>query len=314
MAGEDMQNQDGKDGKDRLDPPVPPTDAKHAKDTEHAKDAETGEHPDLVKRIISQRSKDKLNDNTATGAFPVVRKRTKGAKQISQRSASLKARLGTGVLVATLCALLGYGYVIQINNKDMTYETLTETELTRLISETSNQVDRLEKRKTELDTQLRYLESAAGKEKEAERIAKENEETSGILSGRLPAQGKGVIVRISRGSKEPVSAAMLFNLIEELRNGGAEVMAINDVRVVTSTYVADAANGLVCDGQLIEPPYVVRAIGDPTNLQNAVNMAGGIGSQLTVKFGAKVTVDSSDDVRITQTSSVPQYKYAKIVE
>ncbi|KFI62953.1 DUF881 domain-containing protein [Bifidobacterium cuniculi] len=272
------------------------------------------EQSDLLKRIVSRDRKDRINDDTTTGAFPVVRKR-KPAKAISsRRTSSLKRRLATGTLVAVLCAMLSYGYVIQINNKDLTYETLTETELTRLISETSNQADRLEQRKAELDRQLRSLEAAADKEKEAENIAKENEETSGILSGRLPAEGKGIIVRISKGSKEPVNASTMFNLIEELRNGGAEVMAINDVRVVTSTYVSDSSNGLVCDGQIMEPPYVVRAIGDPTNLQNAVNMAGGVGSRLKVKFGAKVTVDVSDEVRITQTKAVQEYKYAKIVE
>lgn len=271
-----------------------------------------GSQPGLPGRIVSQHSRDKANDRTKTGAFPVVRKRK--PKALSSNARSLKARFGTGLLIAVLCALLAYAYVIQINNKDMTYETLTETELTRLISETSTQVERLEQRKSELTNQLKSLEDAADKEEQAQRIAQENEETSGILSGRLPAQGKGVVIRISRPQKAPIDAATMFNLIEELRNGGAEVIQIDNVRVVTSTYVSETSSGLVCDGQALAPPYVIKAIGDPSNLANAVNIAGGVGSRLTVKYGANVTVETSDDVKITATQPVMKYKYATIVE
>ena len=166
----------------------------------------------------SQHNKDKVNDNTQTGAFPVVSKRkakTKGkgkSKRLSTSSRSVKARLGTGVLIAVLCALLAYGYVIQINNKDLTYETMSETELTRLISESNTQVQRLEQRKAELTRQLNSLEEAADKEAQAAQIAKENEESSGILSGRLPAHGKGIVVRITQGTKAPIDASTISTL------------------------------------------------------------------------------------------------------
>ena len=111
-----------------------------------------------------------------------------------------------------------------------------------------------------------------------------------------------------------IDAATMFELIEELRNAGAEVMAVNTVRVVTSTYFADTKTGLICDGQELSTPYKVKAIGDPQNLQNAVNIAGGVGSRLSVKFGAKVKVTSSDKVEINEIRDVPQYQYAKTVE
>lgn len=64
----------------------------------------------------------------------------------------------------------------------------------------------------------------------------------------------------------------------------------------------------------LKAPYVVKAIGDPQNLQNAVNIAGGVGSRFKVKFGADVTVMPSDSVDISETREVGQYKYAKPVE
>lgn len=265
--------------------------------------------PDVLTKMHVQHAQDKANDRTETGSFPVVRK-----KRRSLNGNATRMRLLTSVLVMVMCALLSFAYMIQINNADATYETMSEDELVRLINETSTQVQNLEQRKSELTSQLNTLKAAADKQEAARRIAEQNEETSGILSGRLPASGKGVVIRITQGTKESVDASTMFTLLEELRNAGAEVIALNSVRVVTSTYVSDTDGALVCDGTTLDSPYTLKVIGDPQALANAVNIAGGIGSRLKVKYGSTVTVTSSDEVRITEVREAKQNSYAKTVE
>ena len=131
---------------------------------------------DVLSQLHEQHAQDKKNDRMETGSFPVVRKKPKRPV----KDGSARMRLMTSVLILIMCALLGYGYMIQINNADATYETLSEDELTRLISETGTQVQNLEQRKSELTNQLGSLKAAANKTQEAERIAKQNEETNGI--------------------------------------------------------------------------------------------------------------------------------------
>ena len=111
-----------------------------------------------------------------------------------------------------------------------------------------------------------------------------------------------------------LDAATMYKLIEELRNAGAEVMVINSVRVVTKTYVSDTDDGLECDGVALRAPYRILAIGDPQNLQNAVNIAGGVGSSLKVKYGATVSVTSSDSITISQIRKSTDNTYARAVE
>ena len=217
---------------------------------------------DVLSKIHEQIVKDQNNDSTQTGAFPMVKSKT---KRVSLDAKTTRARLYSSILVTVLCALLGFGYAIQVNNTTSTYETMSEDELTKLISETSTQVQKLEQRKNELSSQ------------------------------------------------QKIDAAVLFTLLEELRNSGAEVIEINDVRVVTSTYISDTSNGLVCDGTKLKAPYTIRVIGDVDNLQNAVNLAGGVGSRLKVKYGATVSIDPSDKVTIKSTRQAPQYTYAHVV-
>jgi len=135
-----------------------------------------------------------------------------------------------------------------------------------------------------------------------------------LISGRLPAKGQGVTIRIGRGLTTKVDASIMFNLIEELRNAGAEVIAINNVRVITSTYIQDAEEGLIVDGTTIKPTYTVKAIGNPQELSNAVDIAGGVGAQLQVKYGSNVNVQPSDSIIIDEVREATQNQYAKTVE
>ena len=266
---------------------------------------------DVLSKIHEQIVKDQNNESTQTGSLPVVRRKP---KRVSLNAKATRARLYSSVLVTVLCALLGFSYAIQLNNTTSTYETMSEDELTKLISETSTQVQKLEQRKSELSNQLDSLKDTADKNEKAAEIARQNAESNGILSGRLPVSGEGVVIRISKGSKRDIDASILFTLLEELRNSGAEVIEINDIRVITSTYISDTADGLDCDGTNIKAPFIIRAIGDSDNLQNAVNLAGGVGSRLKVKYGATVSIVPSDKVEITSTRSAPQYTYAHVVE
>ena len=98
--------------------------------------------------------------------------------------------LYSSVLVTVLCALLGFSYAIQLNNTTSTYETMSEDELTKLISETSTQVQKLEQRKSELSNQLDSLKDTADKNEKAAEIARQNAESNGILSGRYQYPAK----------------------------------------------------------------------------------------------------------------------------
>ena len=269
------------------------------------------ERKDPQSTLRHQRRKDKANDRTATGSFPMVRR--KPGRVDLNRNAT-RNRMFTSILAAVLCALLGFGYMVQVRNTQSSYESMTEDELRRLFTETSTQVSKLEERKNELTAQLNSIHEAADKQEQARRIAQQNEQTSGILSGRLPAQGKGITVSIAENPANSIDAATMFHLIEELRNAGAEVIEFDGVRVVTSTSITRGASGLVCDNQVLSSPYTVKAIGDPSTLQSAIDIAGGVGSSLKLDFNATVTVTQGDDVKIESVRQPTAYRYAKTVE
>ncbi len=204
--------------------------------------------------------------------------------------------------------------MVQQRITDTSYTSLSESELVTLLSETDNQISRLESQRSQLSQQLQSIQSAADKQKEIERVVQENKDANDILSGRVAARGEGITITVTQGTKKKISAAALYTLIEELRNAGAEVIQIGNVRVVTSTYIVDTESGLMSDGQYLSAPYTIKAIGDPSNLQNAVDINGGIGSSLRVNYGARVVVKQANEVNITALANSFEYKYAQTVE
>jgi uncharacterized protein YlxW (UPF0749 family) len=65
-------------------------------------------------------------------------------------------------------------------------------------------------------------------------------------------------------------------VVNALWAGGAEGMSIMDERVVATTAVRCVGNTLLLHGAVYSPPFVIRAIGDPTRLAAALDDASSV--------------------------------------
>ena len=101
--------------------------------------------------------------------------------------------------------------------------------------------------------------------------------------------GPGIRITITE-TDGPVDIDSLLDTIQELRGAGAEAMQFNgQVRVVADTSFEDGVGGIYVDGVLLEPPYVLDVIGNPTTLAGGLVFADGPISQLEGD-GAEVDV------------------------
>jgi uncharacterized protein YlxW (UPF0749 family) len=113
-------------------------------------------------------------------------------------------------------------------------------------------------------------------------------EQSQVTSGVVPVTGPGLTVRLTDAPADgphhdDVSADDLVvhqqdlqAVINALWAGGAEAMALQDQRVVSTTAFRCVGNVLSLHGRVYSPPYVVRAIGDPQRLRAALDASPAI--------------------------------------
>lgn len=93
-----------------------------------------------------------------------------------------------------------------------------------------------------------------------------------IINGLSETTGPGVQLTAMANLK----TEDLQDLVNELRNAGAEAIALNGKRVVVRTAIYANGPALYVDGDQIGPPYVLLAIGQPDTLEKALLRKGGL--------------------------------------
>ncbi|HEY7451705.1 MAG TPA: DUF881 domain-containing protein [Candidatus Limnocylindria bacterium] len=116
-------------------------------------------------------------------------------------------------------------------------------------------------------------------------------------SGLAAVEGQGITVRVN-GSLDAIA---VNDLINELRNAGAEALAVDDTRVTASSVVVQGAGALEMDGAEIGRAFTLTAIGDPDGLLAALERPGGIVTQLEQFVQATIVVDQTSSVRVPAT-------------
>ncbi|GAA3227322.1 DUF881 domain-containing protein [Oerskovia jenensis] len=204
------------------------------------------------------------------------------------------------LLAGLLCALLGFALAVQVSQtQEQQLSSLRQSDLVRLLDDVTQRANALETRVEGLQETRDELSSGSGQQRAALELAQRQSETQGILSGRLPAEGPGITLTITE-TDQRIPAHKLFNILEELRNAGVEVVEVNGIRLVTSSYFEETSRGMVVDGQKVSSPYRWKAIGDPSTLETALEIPGGAMASVRNE-GADPKITQEDLITITST-------------
>ncbi|WP_327292575.1 DUF881 domain-containing protein [Streptomyces sp. NBC_01198] len=214
--------------------------------------------------------------------------------------------------VAVLLFVLGLGLAIQVNTTSDNGGTLRgarQEDLVRILTEVDNRTQRLEDEKRGLETQRTELQSSSDQAAEALKQTRQKEQQLGILAGTVGAQGPGITLTIT-DPHGGVAADSLLDTLQELRAAGAEAIQINNVRVVADTYFTDGTDGVRIDGHQVSQPYVFKVIGNPQDLEPALNIPGGV-VQTLEKEQATADVVRSQKIVVDALRPSKQPDYAR---
>ena len=194
-------------------------------------------------------------------------------------------RSNSGGIAATAVALfLGILVVAQFRSQDVYSRSLqleTPASLTTLIANLSDKNTSL--RDEIFDLRLRVAAArdsvASGKGSLAE--SQHEIDQLKIFTAQSAARGQGVSVRIDGAFDDRA----MSDLTNELRNAGAEAIAVNDLRVgPRSWYAAGPERTILLDGRQLNGPWTVKAIGASEVIHVALTRTGGIIGQLSLIY------------------------------
>lgn len=139
-------------------------------------------------------------------------------------------------------------------------------------------------------------------------------------AGLTDVTGPGVVITIN-DSKVPVKDNENPNLylihdedilrvLNELRAGGAEAIAVNDQRLLGTSEVRCAGPTVMVNGKVFGPPFVIKAIGDPKTLSAALTMRGGVVDTLKY-WGIELKIQKEEQIVVPAFSGTFREDYVK---
>ena len=231
-----------------------------------------------------------------------------------------------GILLAVMCFLLTVGICVQINTVSATSTgfggTYVENELRDSVLKWKEKYDlayeKLETKEAKLDKIREYV-STTDENSENDKIELGN---NTMALGLTEVVGQGVSITLSdgeaTGTKLDVSSYLvhysdLIEVINALRNAGAEAISINDERITNATAITCAGNIIKINNEKVGVPFVINAIGSPEKLYGAITMLGGYIDKLK-DDGVNVKIEKQTSITIPKYDGVYKFEYATVAE
>lgn len=208
--------------------------------------------------------------------------------------------------IAAVTFLLGVLVIVQLRTQagGAAFAGLSSQELTVLVANLNDRNDQLRREIATLQRDLSTLEQNTARGDASVDELRADLRRVRLYAGIDAATGPGVVITV-RG---PIDGSGVEDIVNELRNAGAEAMALGSVRLVPGVVVTGAAAEARVDGIRLPDSFELVAIGPPDKLTGSLTRSGGIIAQLGAtqpEVSVEVTPVDRIDVPATDRDLVP---------
>lgn len=176
--------------------------------------------------------------------------------------------------------------------------------------------DRLNIRKAEINAEVL---NSQGNEQMVAELAKIR-----ILAGFTEVTGAGITLTLNDKDgyniledtdDSLVHDSDIRHTLDLLRNAGAAAISVNDMRITNSSFVKCIGPTIRCNKQRLIPPYIIKAIGDPVQLSDAIAADQMFNQRKAPPIDLKVDVQIESEVIIPAFNEADNYDaYISLLE
>ena len=212
------------------------------------------------------------------------------------------------VVIAIVGVLLAMAFnTTQISS---TVSTERASDLVDVVHDMESQRDTLQERLAILREQMDTLENAAAEDSGVREAYTRELDLARQGAGLSGVAGPGVEIVLGDGAdvapgSDPndylIHDADITSVVNALFSGGAEAVDVNGERIVATTPIRCAGTTILVNATRLGSPYVIRAIGDPEVLEEAVMedpSASLLLTQYRNQFGLQVLIDHFLEIEV----------------
>ena len=192
------------------------------------------------------------------------------------------------VTITAVAFALGLLVVIQLRTQasGAAFAGLSSQDLTVLVANLNARNDQLRGEVATLDRELTTLDSNKQRGDASIDELRADLQRVRLYAGSEAANGVGVSIIIHG----PIDGSALEDLVNELRNAGAEAISMGGIRLVPGVVAIGGPGRVTLDGQAVGDPVELDAIGPPDKLTGSLTRSGGLIAQLAATH-PKVAVE-----------------------
>ncbi|MBU3190543.1 DUF881 domain-containing protein [Clostridium bowmanii] len=215
-------------------------------------------------------------------------------------------------IIVGLLIAMNIGFEGKSNFLDVKQYNEAYNERSKLYSDVNNLKEQYYNASSKLQ---KYDSGDVKKFKVLEEIQKEVSDNN-IIIGKSDVQGSGVKITLDDGntnidefsSRQLIHDADIAEVINDLRNAGAEAIAVNGERIIYNNYALCFGAPIKLNGVKIIPPFNISAIGNEDVLYNYLTLEATHIKELKVRQ-VKISIVKADDVQILAYTGDFKYKY-----
>lgn len=232
------------------------------------------------------------------------------------------------LVLGIMCFILTFGIAVQIKTVNGTgtavATTSSENELRDAVLRAKEKYDNLYEDLERMENQLEIERTNSTQNNteltELESTIKEGNKILGVSE----VTGPGIIITVNDNQQilssnviDPnwyiVHDTDLINIVNALKNTGAEAISINNQRIVTTSSIECDGNIVIINGEKIAAPFEIKAIGLPESLLGVTRFSGYV-EYLEDYRHLEVTVQTSTEkekITIPKYTGVLKFEYAE---
>ncbi len=237
-----------------------------------------------------------------------------------------KHELGKQIAITMICIILGFAISLQIKSVTINYainrnsDKVRTEELQLSLNNEKEKNEQLYSQILQLKGELDTYRGAAEASDSVSEAMKDQLYNAELLAGMVTIKGPGVLVTMKDANKgigdSPAGAATndvihdsdIRSVINELLASGAEAVALNDERIVSTSAIRCVGPTVIVNNTRYSTPFVISAIGEPKTLEAGMNIKGGVADLLRA-YGITVDIKTADPITIPAYKGAISFKY-----
>jgi uncharacterized protein YlxW (UPF0749 family) len=218
-------------------------------------------------------------------------------------------KFGKALVFGILCLILTFAITVQLRVSSLSESESSQTKITdklkdeifRLNVENVKLAEKFQNTTSELDDARNQAAQNDSSSKDTSELIKKYT----IVSGKTDVTGQGIIIKYKPSDNEAKADMVkdLRDIVNEIKNAGAEAIEINNQRIVGTTAIEMVKNKIEINDTEVSENFIIKAIGDSNLMYSGLIRPGGTIENIR-ESGVSIEINSENTIKINKYNEI----------